>query len=60
MREMKDSRIKWIGKIPKKWTISKMKYVSSIESGVSISKNEYRSDGKYEIIGANGIDNNSK
>lgn len=55
MREMKDSRIKWIGKIPKKWTISKMKYVSSIESGVSISKNEYRSDGKYEIIGANGI-----
>ena len=55
MREMKDSGIEWIGEIPKEWATTKMKYVSSIESGTSISKAEYRNDGEYEIIGANGV-----
>ena len=27
MREMKDSRIEWIGKIPETWGISKLKYI---------------------------------
>ena len=55
MREMKDSGIKWIGEIPQNWGLSKVKYVASIASGIAISKECYEDDGRYEIVGANGI-----
>ena len=31
--EMKDSKVKWIGKIPEGWTISHVKYVAQFENG---------------------------
>lgn len=55
MREMKDSGIKWIGEIPQNWGLSKVKYVASIASGIAISKECYEDDGRYEIVGANGV-----
>ena len=37
-REMKDSGVEWIGKIPKYWNIGKLKYYwISVESGVSVN-----------------------
>lgn len=53
--EMKDSGIEWIGKIPKEWELSKIKYISYLKSGESISKDEYDDNGKYNIYGSNGI-----
>lgn len=65
MREMKDSGIDWIGKIPENWSIMKLKKVCSIQTGNTPSKtmqNIYYSDdegtlwikaedlGKYESI----------
>lgn len=54
MRQMKDSGIEWIGKIPENWNKLKIKYISSISSGEYISKEEYENNGLYPIIGANG------
>ena len=36
-REMKDSGVKWIGCIPKTWNITKIKMLSDIYTGTSIS-----------------------
>ena len=38
--EMKDSGVKWIGKIPSDWEISKFKYVSELYTGNSIKDTE--------------------
>lgn len=40
MREMKDSGIEWIGKIPEDWEICKLKNTSDIYTGNSIKDNE--------------------
>ena len=41
-REMKDSGVEWIGEIPKKWVIQKIKSISSrINVGVVIRPSEY-------------------
>lgn len=37
-REMKDSDIEWIGKIPKEWQISRIKYISSFEPSCNASE----------------------
>ena len=51
----KDSGIEWIGEIPEHWGIGKLKFVLSLKSGTSISKDEYVDDGLYPIYGSNGI-----
>ena len=35
MREMKDSRIEWIGEIPADWNVKKLKYTFAISSGTT-------------------------
>lgn len=45
MREMKDSRIEWIGKIPKEWGIVKFKYLhNGLNTGEAIDKEYWESD----------------
>ena len=45
MREMKDSRIAWIGKIPKEWGIVKFKYLhNGLNTGEAIDKEYWESD----------------
>ena len=39
MREMKDSGVDWIGKIPEHWKISKNKYFLTMNSGDNIDTN---------------------
>lgn len=40
MREMKDSGVEWIGKIPIDWKVCRLKNVSSIQTGNTPPKNE--------------------
>ena len=37
-REMKDSKVEWIGEIPKEWSISPIKYVSDFEPSCNTSR----------------------
>ncbi len=37
-RQMKDSGVPWIGIVPSEWQIAKLKYFSSIRSGVTLGK----------------------
>ena len=53
--ELKDSGVEWIGKIPKDWSLIKLKYISHLKSGEYISKDEYDENGKYNIYGSNGV-----
>ena len=45
MREMKDSGIEWVGKIPKEWGIVKFKYLhNGLNTGEAIDKEYWESD----------------
>lgn len=44
MRKMKDSGIEWIGEIPEKWSIEKLKHNVKIEMGQSPSSDCYNND----------------
>ena len=44
MRKMKDSGIEWIGEIPEKWSIEKLKRNVKIEMGQSPSSDCYNND----------------
>ena len=37
-RKMKDSEVEWIGEIPEEWDVTKIKYFSSIRSGITLGK----------------------
>jgi type I restriction enzyme S subunit len=55
--KMKDSGIEWIGEVPEHWNLSPLRWLISIRSGDFISKDEMNEDGKYPVIGGNGITN---
>jgi|APSaa5957512535_1039671.scaffolds.fasta_scaffold29281_2 type I restriction enzyme, S subunit len=42
---MKDSGVKWIGKIPKHWNVIKLKYLVKLTSGFSFSSNDFVNSG---------------
>ncbi len=48
--EMKDSGVEWIGKTPKKWTVSKQKYFITLINGRAYSDDEFFPDGKYRVL----------
>lgn len=45
-REMKDSGIEWIGKIPKEWTTAKLKQIGSYINGYAFKPEEWSDLGK--------------
>lgn len=47
---MKDSGVKWIGKIPKHWTCSKQKYEITLLNGRAYKDSEFEEDGKYKVL----------
>lgn len=49
-REMKDSGIEWIGKIPKNWNCCMQKYLIRLINGRAYSDNEFEEEGKYRIL----------
>ena len=50
MREMKDSGIEWIGKIPTDWVCCKQKYFIRLVNGRAYSDFEFEPDGKYRVL----------
>ena len=57
--EMKPSGVKWIGEIPKHWTMTKLKYVSKIPVtyGLNIESDRYTTEG-IRLIRITDIDEN--
>lgn len=52
--EMKDSGVEWIGKIPKHWEVTKLKWLVEIETGRDPAA-IYSDDGPYEVLGTGGV-----
>jgi len=55
--EMKDSGVKWLGIIPKKWEIGKIKYKFKIGRGRVISQGELDDNGKYPVYSSQTLHN---
>ena len=53
--KMKPSGVEWIGDIPEGWEVEKLKYLSSMRSGESISFESILEDGNYAVYGGNGF-----
>ena len=49
MRKMKDSGVEWIGEIPEKWNVSKMKYVGQYTNGFAFKPEQWGNVGKQII-----------
>ena len=49
-KEVKDSGIEWLDKIPKDWEVKKLKYVSKIIYGISPHESTYNIEGKGKIL----------
>lgn len=53
--EMKQSGVEWIGDVPKHWKVRRLKYITYMQSGETISPNDFNDDGKYPVFGGNGF-----
>lgn len=53
--EYKDSSIEWMGEIPRNWCLKKLKYISSMKSGDSITSENIEETGDYPVYGGNGL-----
>lgn len=56
---MKDSGIEWIGKIPKNWGITRIKYTSILKGRIGwqgLKSDEYINEGPYLITGVDFVD----
>lgn len=49
-REMKNSGVEWIGRIPKDWTCCKQKYLITLLNGRAYQEGEFEEDGKYKVL----------
>lgn len=54
MREMRDSGIEWIGKIPVDWATTRIGNLFRFSSGDSLTNEEMQDEGLYKVYGANG------
>ncbi|CAG0968802.1 Type-1 restriction enzyme EcoKI specificity protein [Methanosarcinales archaeon] len=50
----RDSGVEWMGKVPEHWEVKKLKWVSNLIYGSSLS-NDQRIEGKVPVYGSNGI-----
>lgn len=53
--ETKDSGVEWLGKVPTHWRIVKLSYFLKLLSGDGITSNEIEPEGKYPVMGGNGL-----
>ena len=54
---MKDSKIEWIGEVPKHWIKTKLKYNGFFISGFSFDSNSFESDGEIRVIKISNVQN---
>ena len=57
MREMKDSGIEWIGKMPKNWATKRCKYLSTFLNGYAFDSKDLQIDFIYPVIRIGDIKN---
>lgn len=50
MRELKDSGIEWVKKIPSRWSVNKCKYISSFINGYSFDSNKLVVDYIFPVV----------
>lgn len=53
--DMKDSGVEWIGKMPQKWDLLKLKRIVNLKSGNSLTSDRILDEGKYKVYGGNGL-----
>lgn len=54
--EMKDSGIEWIGQIPTRWRVCRLKYFGRMESGTNLTATDIDPFiGEYPVYGGNGL-----
>lgn len=58
MREMKDSGIPWIGKIPVNWKTIRLKYISKLINGFAFKSQDLKADGHYKVVRIGDLNNN--
>lgn len=58
-REMKESNLFWIKKIPDTWVIKKVKYVSKFKAGIG-HEGEWDFEGKYIIVNSRFVSTNGR
>lgn len=52
---MKDSGIEWLGEVPEKWEVKRLKHNIDIQSGDGILSENIKESGIYPVYGGNGI-----
>ena len=52
---MKDSGVEWLGEVPEHWRIVKLSYFLKLLSGDGITSNQIEPEGKYPVMGGNGL-----
>lgn len=57
-REMKDSGIDWIGRIPENWVCCKQKHVMTMINGRAYKDSEFENNGKYRILRVGNVYSN--
>jgi type I restriction enzyme S subunit len=53
--ELKDSRVEWIGRIPRNWDVRRIKDIVALNSGDSITSDSITPSGNYPVFGGNGL-----
>ena len=58
IREMKDSGVPWIGKIPVNWKTIRLKYISKLINGFAFKSQDLKADGHYKVVRIGDLNNN--
>ena len=52
---MKDTGVEWLGEIPTHWSVQRIKTLSAMQSGESITAATIETTGRYPVFGGNGL-----
>ena len=52
---MKDSGVEWLGEIPAHWRLERLKTISTMRSGESITAASIDANGQYPVFGGHGL-----
>jgi type I restriction enzyme, S subunit len=53
--KMKPSGVEWLGDVPEGWDVKKLRHLSLLKSGESITASDIDSEGEYPVYGGNGL-----
>jgi type I restriction enzyme S subunit len=53
--KLKPSGLQWSPEIPANWTVKKLGYLASLQSGEAITADDIKETGSYPVYGGNGL-----